>query len=74
MTGDVRPNPGLSTWIVSDDGGQPWSPASTGGDGIIIGANPAARAVTDLGVDVPLDAIGVSESSDGYAESIACFD
>jgi hypothetical protein len=66
VTGDVRPGPGLSTWIVSDE-------AFRTGGGIIIGVSPSARAVSDAGDLVSLDAIDVNESSDGYEESVACF-
>ena len=66
VTGDVRPNPGLSTWIVS------YGPFRTGG-GAAVGVSPSARAVSDFGVEVSLDVIGVTESSDGYQESVACF-
>ena len=66
VTGDVRPNPGLSTWIVGDD-------AFTTGGGLIIGVSPSARAASTAGDLVSLDAIGVAESSEGYEESVACF-
>jgi hypothetical protein len=67
VTGDVQPNPGTSTWLVSDR-------AFRTGGGTIIGVSPSARAVSEAGDLVSLDAIGVDESSDGYQESVACFD
>lgn len=65
VTADVRPNPGLSTWIVGAEA------FSTGG-GIIIGVDPAARAVSQAGELVSLEAVGISEDDDGFQESIGC--
>lgn len=65
VTGDARPDPGLSTWIAGAD-------AFDTGGGLVIGVGPAARAASTAGDLVSLDAIGVSTSSDGYADSGAC--
>jgi len=68
VTADVRPNPGLSTWAVSED-------SFKGQSGMILGVDAAARAVSDLGADIPratLDAWGVTGSADGFSESQDC--
>jgi hypothetical protein len=57
--------PRLSTWLVGDEAfntGGVSSSAST----------PAARAASIAGVDVDMEVIGVDDSSDGLAESVAC--
>jgi hypothetical protein len=69
VTADVRPNPGLATWAF---GGR----AFRTGRGIIVGVDPAARAVSDLGVDIPPDRLGewgLTESAVGYRASRDCF-
>lgn len=43
VSGDVRPNPGLATWLVSKD-------AFETSGGVIVTVDPAARAVSDFGV------------------------
>jgi hypothetical protein len=69
VTADVRPNPGLATWAF---GGLAFR---TGG-GIIVGVDPAARCVSDLGADIPPDRLGewgLTESAVGYRASRDCF-
>jgi len=65
VSGDVRPSPGVATWIVSAEAFQ------TGG-GVIFAVDPAARAVSDFGVDVDPSVVGASKDSDGFAESVKC--
>ena len=65
LTADVQPNPGFSTWAVSEE----W--LETGG-GVIYGIGPAARAASDLGVDVDPSMWGLTEQSDGFSESVEC--
>jgi hypothetical protein len=42
------------------------------GGGIVMGADAAARAASSAGDLIDLDVIGVSDASDGLAESVAC--
>jgi len=65
VSGDVRPSPGVATWIVSAE-------AFETGGGVIFAVDPAARAVSDFGVDVDPSVVGASKDSDGFAESVKC--
>jgi hypothetical protein len=65
VTADIRPRPGLSTWIVSDE-------AFETGGGIIIGVDRAARVASSAGDPADRDTIGFRPSSDGVQESRDC--
>jgi hypothetical protein len=59
---------GAATWAVSAD-------AYRGGGGVIYSAEPVARKISTVGVDVSpaiLKGWGISSSSDGFTESRAC--
>lgn len=68
VTADVQPNPGLATWAFGRE-------AFRTGGGIIIAVGPAARAVTDFGVDIAPDRLeewGLTQSAEGYRASQEC--
>lgn len=55
VVADITPNPGVATWVFGAD-------AFHGGGGIVIGLDPAARAVSPFGSSVDLEAIGILPS------------
>jgi hypothetical protein len=65
VTADVQPNPGLSTWAVDAE------LLRTGG-GLAYVINPAARAASNLGVDVDPSRWGLDEQSEGFEASMRC--
>ena len=65
VTYDVKPSPGLATWAFGAES------FKTGGD-IIIAVDPAARAVTDFGADLPEGFASLDRYADGFSESVKC--
>lgn len=62
---DVRPNPGISTWLVSRS-------FFRSGGGLAFGIDSAARAVSDLGDLANVSAMGLT-TGDGLTVSRSCF-
>lgn len=65
VSADVQPSPGAATWAFG-------ARAFEGHTGIIVAADPAARAVSDLGVDAPVEGWGITPAAEGYEESREC--
>lgn len=65
IAADITPSPGVSVWAADE------SVIKSGG-GFIIGLDPAARAVSELGAAMPISAVGLNTNFEGVDAARKC--